>query len=75
MTEQELKDWLDDVFSYHPADDADRRAYEAIREDAKRLVTTIVQNTERCADQTAAIRKVREAVMTANAARARKGRA
>jgi hypothetical protein len=74
MTERELEQWLDEVFTYHAPDEDDRRAYQAIRGDAKRLVKTIVQNTAKCADQTAAIRKVREAVMTANAARALKGR-
>lgn len=74
MNEQELEQWLDDVFTYHAPDEVDLLAYGRIRKSAKDLVRTIVQNTERCADQTAAIRKVREAVMTANAARALKGR-
>lgn len=65
--------WLNDVFTYHPPTDADRAAYMLIREAAKTLVKTIKQNTPKCADQTAAIRKVREAVMTANAARALRG--
>lgn len=65
--------WLNDVFTYHPPTPEDRLAYTAIREAAKTLVRTIKANTPKCADQTAAIRKVREAVMTANAARALRG--
>jgi len=65
--------WLREVFTYHPPTPEDREAYTAIREKAKDLVRAIKANTPRCADQTAAIRKVREAVMTANAARALRG--
>jgi hypothetical protein len=74
MNERELQAWLDDVFTYHAPNEDDVRAYQAIREDAKQLVRTIMQNVPSCADRTAAIRKVREAVMTANAARALQGR-
>ncbi len=65
--------WLNEIFTYHPADDADRAAYGAIRSAAKELVRAIKANTPKCAEQNAAIRKVREAVMTANAARALRG--
>lgn len=65
--------WLNEIFTYHAADDADRAAYGAIRGAAKELVRQIKANTPKCADQVASIRKVREAVMTANAARALRG--
>jgi hypothetical protein len=62
------KQEIEDAFTYH-APKADQPArYEAIREAGKQLALTIAANTPRCADQSAAIRKVREAVMTANAA-------
>jgi plasmid stabilization system protein ParE len=65
---------LDHIFGYHAPDDSDRVAYEAIRAAGKAFAKVIVANTPASADQTAAIRKVREAVFTANAARALKGR-
>lgn len=62
------KEEIDNTFSYH-APKADQPArYEAIRAKAKELAEIIVSSTPKCADQTAAIRKLREAVMTANAA-------
>ncbi|GEM_PF-4794289 len=41
---------------------------ELIREAARKLVITIVASSPACSDRTAAIRKVREAMMTAIAA-------
>jgi len=61
---------LEKVFTYQPPSPADVVAYKAIRDAALVLAKTIQDNTPVCADQSAAIRKVREAVMTANAARA-----
>ena len=59
---------IDNTFSYHaPSGDQPAR-YEAIRAAAKAFALVLVQNTPKCADQTAAIRKLRESVMTANAA-------
>jgi len=42
--------------------------YEVIRFHARKLAQIIIENTPASADQTAAIRKLRECVMTANAA-------
>lgn len=64
---------LEDVFTYHPADANDVERYQAIRTAGKILARTILEATPKCADQQAAIRKVREAVMTANAAIALRG--
>ena len=47
--------------------------YAKIRHSAAVLVHTIMDNAPICADRLAAIRKVREAVMTANAAIALRG--
>lgn len=59
---------LDDVFSYHPPKPGQPEAYERIRSAAKKLAAEILASCPDCADRAAAIRKVREAVMTANAA-------
>jgi len=64
---------LAETFTYHPPNDAQTEAYQAIRGAALQLAQTIVAFTPGCADQTDAIRKVREAVMTANAAVALRG--
>lgn len=65
---------LDDVFSYHPPTGNQISQYEAIRATGKVLANVILENTPKCADQSAALRKVREAVMTANAAIALNGK-
>lgn len=59
---------IDNLFRYHPpmGDQVDR--YAALRKAAKDFAEAIVSLTPEGADQSAAIRKVREAVMTANAA-------
>ena len=66
ITEDELRNW----FTYHAPAADDVAAYGEIREAALALARSIVRLTPVSADQTAAIRKLREAVMTANAARA-----
>lgn len=64
---------LDNWFTYHPPKDQDLKKFEAIRNAGMNLAEIIVENTPPSADQTAAVRKVREAVMTANAAIACQG--
>jgi hypothetical protein len=61
-----LKDKLEAIFTYHDNPDLIPH-YEAIREKAREFAVVILDNTPECADQSAAIRLVREAVMTANA--------
>ena len=58
---------LDDVFSYH---NDERRVphYNEVRNAAKELARAILRNAPECADRSAALRLVREAVMEANAA-------
>ena len=58
---------LDDWFVYHAPRAGQPERYVAIREAAKKLAEAIVANSCASADQTAAIRKVREAVFIANA--------
>lgn len=70
ITETELHNW----FTYHAPEPHQIAKYQAIRESALAFAWTVLNNTPSCADQTAAIRKIREAVMTANAAIACEGR-
>jgi hypothetical protein len=67
------EEWLTEVFSYHKPEGDQPAKYEAIRVAAKSFAQVILQNVPPCADRTAALRKLREAVMTANAAVALKG--
>jgi len=66
---------IETTFTYHPPTPDQVVQYTAIREAGKELARVILANTPGCADQSAAIRKVREAVMTANAAIATRGAA
>lgn len=59
---------LDNWFTYHAPKDEQLPKYTAIREAGKQLASVIFSNTPPGPDQTAAIRKIREAVMTANQA-------
>lgn len=62
-----------DVFTYHAPEGDMPQRYEALRYAAEQLAEVILCNVPVCADQQAALRKVREAVMTANAGIALKG--
>lgn len=68
------KAFIDDVFKYHAPNEKQIAQYQNIREAAKNLAAVIIENTPKCADQSAALRKVREAVMTANASIALEGK-
>jgi hypothetical protein len=59
---------LEHVFSYHAPTPDQVDAIAEIRQKAKELALAIKINAPGCADTSAAIRKVREAMMTANAA-------
>lgn len=63
ITKAMLENW----FTYHSPTPEQLPKYQAIRDAAHNLAEIIVENTLPSADQTAAVRKVREAVMTANA--------
>jgi len=65
---------IENIFTYHSPTPEQLPKYEAIRAKAKELGHVIVDNTPNCADQTAAVRLLREAVMTANAAIALQGK-
>lgn len=68
-----LAEKLDEIFTYHVPDADQQVAYGTLRRAARDFAGAIVAVTPACADQTAAVRLVREAVMTANAAIALKG--
>lgn len=63
ITHEDLNNW----FMYHAPSETQIPRYEAIREAGYRFALVIINSTPPSADQTAAIRKIREAVMTANA--------
>lgn len=67
VTEQSAKE-IDSWFKYHSpkGDQSDR--YATIRAVAHGFALVIVKSCPPCADRTAALRKLREVVMTANAA-------
>jgi hypothetical protein len=64
ITQEQLDNW----FRYHAPGAGQPEKYEAIRAAGRAMADTIVRLTPPSADQTAAVRKVREAVFTANAA-------
>jgi hypothetical protein len=62
ITKANLENW----FTYHSPTPEQLPKYLAIREAAKHFAEVVVENTPSSADQTAAVRKIREATMTAN---------
>lgn len=65
---------VDHIFTYHAPESEDLPRFAAIRQAAKDFARVVIANTPPSADQSDAVRKIREAVMTANAAIALKGR-
>lgn len=63
-TKKDINNW----FSYHTPNGKQVQQYYDLRAAGKELALQIQRTCPTCADTTAAIRKVREAVMTANAA-------
>jgi hypothetical protein len=68
-----MKDKIDNWFTYHAPTTDDVEKLKEIREAAKAFAHVIVDNTPPSADQSAALRKLRECVMTANASIVLKG--
>lgn len=56
------------IFTYHQPGFIQQQRLETIRETAKHLARVILKNTPPSADQSAALRKLKEATMTANSA-------
>ena len=61
------KDAIEELFTYHQPTEAQKGLYLDIREAGKNLARVIDASCPPGPDRTAAIRKLREAVMTANA--------
>jgi len=61
------EDVIEELFTYHAPTEEQKVAYVTIRNAAKNLVHKIDQLCPGGPDRTTAVRKVREAVMTANA--------
>jgi len=59
---------VENIFMYHEPRLDQIPRYEAIRAAAKDFANVLIASTPVCADQNAAIRLLRESVMTANAA-------
>ena len=64
ITPEHLKNW----FTYHAPDEMQKVAYEELRNRGLDLAKAIVDLCPDSADTTAAVRLVRQAVMTANSA-------
>jgi hypothetical protein len=63
ITKEDLDNW----FTYHAPTSDQLPRYEKIRAAGRHLADVILECTPASADQSDAIRKVREAVMTSNA--------
>ena len=64
ISDADIENW----FTYHPPTEEQRVKYQHLRDAAKDLAKLIRDCTPTCPDQTVAIRKLREAIFTANAA-------
>lgn len=64
----ENRDKIENWVTYHAPTEEQIPRYHAIKEAARAFLTAILTVTPPCADQSAALRLVREARMTANAA-------
>ncbi len=64
ITDADLRNW----FTYHPPTSEQQVKYVAIRDAALNFARILLNNTPQGADQTAALRKLRESVMTGNQA-------
>ena len=69
MSEKDLDNW----FSHHAPPAGQAEKFEAIREAGTAFARVVCDSTPPSAAQTAAVRKIREAVYTANAAIASRG--
>lgn len=70
----EVEAAVEDMFVYHPWDDAKVTKGKAVREALAAAVRVIIANVPPGPDRTVAIRKIREARMDANSAITHNGR-
>ncbi len=59
---------LNHIFAYHAPSLEQVKQYQTVRDAAKTFAQIIIDNSPASADQSVAIRKIREAVMVTNAA-------
>jgi len=59
---KDLENW----FTYHPPSEEQVGRYQTLREAFYQLGVLILDNTPACADQTVALRKLRECAMSVN---------
>lgn len=64
---------LRDIFTYHAPEPDQIPKYNAIRDAAFEFAKVVIANTPKCADQSTAIRHIRDAGFSANASIALKG--
>lgn len=64
---------LVELFTYHASSETDKALYAAINDAALSFARVVLRSTPKGSDQSAAIRMIREARMTANAAIACRG--
>lgn len=64
ITQGEIDNW----FTYHSPTGTQQERYVAIRDKAKELAELFINSSQSSADQTAAMRKLRETVMAMNVA-------
>lgn len=65
--EPTLEQKVQEIVSHHAPDEEQIKKMVNVRESAKYLILTIMRNCPPSADRSAAVRKAREAMMTANA--------
>jgi hypothetical protein len=65
---------LDEVFRYHPPSGNQAARYHVLREAARAFASDVIRWCPAGPDRTAALRLIREALMTANASIALEGR-
>jgi len=65
---------LEHIFTYHKPTEEKLEQYQKIRDAAKEFALVVLENTPPGADTSTCIRRIREVVMTANAAIALDGR-
>jgi len=68
QTAEQIRADVEATFTYHAPKPGQLPIYNGIRDKAKDFALYLIENVPNCADRTAAIRKLRECVMTANAA-------
>jgi len=61
------KEDIEELFTYHAPKDDQPQRYQAIRDAAKQFALVLIANTKPSADQSSAVRHLRDCVMTANA--------